>query len=144
MAPGKRLFNVQAKPAEVSKNNQKDTSTKTKREKLNVFRHATTGGAFDRFAVLAAGSSGALAQKKYDTGGHRHRNQDRQHHALQRTCVCLGVIGKNRRGYFRKINAAAASTAARSTSFPMTTPTAAESREQARKLVESDEALNRI
>ena len=73
---------------------------------------------------------------------HRHRNQDRQHHALSGPASAYGVIGKTEEAYFRKIDAEGGINGRKinfvsyddAYSPPKTV-------EQARKLVESDEAL---
>ena len=40
-------------------------------------------------ALIATSSGAALAQKKIRHRRHRYRNQDRQYHALQWTCVLI-------------------------------------------------------
>ena len=72
----------------------------------------------------------------------RYRDQDRQHHALQRPASAYGAIGKTEDAYFKKINAEGGINGRKikfisyddAYSPPKTV-------EQARKLVESDEVL---
>src|SRR6202051_696565 len=94
------------------------------------------------FAVLAASSSGALAQKKYDTGATDTEIKIGNIMPYSGPASAYGVIGKTEEAYFRKINAEGGING-RKISFvtyddayspPKTV-------EQARKLVESDEVL---
>jgi branched-chain amino acid transport system substrate-binding protein len=93
-------------------------------------------------AVLAATSSGALAQKKYDTGATDTEIKIGNIEAYSGPASAYGVIGKTEQAYFNKINAEGGING-RKINFisyddgyspPKTV-------EQARKLVESDEVL---
>ena len=100
-------------------------------------------GAFSAaLAVLAATSSGALAQKKYDTGATDTEIKIGNIMPYSGPASSYGVIGKTEEAYFRKINAEGGING-RKINFisyddgyspPKTV-------EQARKLVESDEVL---
>jgi ABC-type branched-subunit amino acid transport system substrate-binding protein len=94
------------------------------------------------FAVLAASSSGALAQKKYDTGATDTEIKIGNIMPYSGPASAYGVIGKTEAAYFKKINDAGGING-RKINFisyddgyspPKTV-------EQARKLVESDEVL---
>jgi ABC-type branched-subunit amino acid transport system substrate-binding protein len=94
------------------------------------------------FAVLAASSSGALAQKKYDTGATDTEIKIGNIMPYSGPASAYGVIGKTEEAYFNKINAAGGINGRKikfisyddAYSPPKTV-------EQARKLVESDEVL---
>src|SRR3981081_625157 len=100
-------------------------------------------GAFSAaLAVLAATSSGALAQKKYDTGATDTEIKIGNIMPYSGPASAYGVIGKTEEAYFKKINAGRGLNG-RKINFmsyddgyspPKTV-------EQARKLVESDEVL---
>jgi branched-chain amino acid transport system substrate-binding protein len=100
-------------------------------------------GAFSAaLAVLAASSSGALAQKKYDTGATDTEIKIGNIMPYSGPASAYGVIGKTEEAYFRKVNAEGGING-RKINFvtyddgyspPKTV-------EQARKLVESDEVL---
>jgi branched-chain amino acid transport system substrate-binding protein len=100
-------------------------------------------GAFSAaLAVLAASSSGALAQKKYDTGASDTEIKIGNIMPYSGPASAYGVIGKTEEAYFKKINAEGGING-RKINFvtyddgyspPKTV-------EQARKLVESDEVL---
>jgi len=94
------------------------------------------------FIVLAASSSGALAQKKYDVGATDTEIKIGNIMPYSGAASAYGVIGKTEEAYFRKINAEGGING-RKINFvsyddgyspPKTV-------EQARKLVESDEVL---
>jgi len=94
------------------------------------------------FALLAASSSGALAQKKYDTGATDTEIKIGNIMPYSGPASAYGVIGKTEQAYFNKINAEGGING-RKINFisyddgyspPKTV-------EQARKLVESDEVL---
>jgi branched-chain amino acid transport system substrate-binding protein len=100
-------------------------------------------GAFSAaLAVLAATSSGALAQKKYDTGATDTEIKIGNIMPYSGPASAYGVIGKTEEAYFRKINAEGGINGRKinfisyddAYSPPKTV-------EQARKLVESDEVL---
>src|SRR5499426_1042413 len=93
-------------------------------------------------AVIAASSSGALAQKKYDVGATETEIKIGNIMPYSGAASAYGVIGKTEEAYFRKINAEGGING-RKINFisyddgyspPKTV-------EQARKLVESDEVL---
>ena len=95
-----------------------------------------------RSLLLAASSSGALAQKKYDTGATDTEIKIGNIMPYSGPASAYGVIGKTEAAYFKKINAAGGING-RKINFisyddgyspPKTV-------EQARKLVESDEVL---
>jgi branched-chain amino acid transport system substrate-binding protein len=100
-------------------------------------------GAFSAaLAILAATSSGALAQKQYDTGATDTEIRIGNIMPYSGPASAYGVIGKTEEAYFRKINAEGGINGRKinfvsyddSYSPPKTV-------EQARKLVESDEVL---
>jgi ABC-type branched-subunit amino acid transport system substrate-binding protein len=94
------------------------------------------------FAVLATSSSGALAQKKYDTGATDTEIKIGNIMPYSGPASAYGVIGKTEAAYFKKINDAGGINGRKinfityddAYSPPKTV-------EQARKLVESDEVL---
>src|ERR1700716_3161158 len=94
------------------------------------------------FAVLAASGSGALAQKKYDTGATDTEIKIGNIMPYSGPASAYGVIGKTEEAYFKKINAEGGINGRKinfisyddAYSPPKTV-------EQARKLVESDEVL---
>jgi len=99
-------------------------------------------GSVAAFAVLAASCSGALAQKKYDTGATDTEIKIGNIMPYSGPASAYGVIGKTEAAYFKMINAAGGING-RKINFisyddgyspPKTV-------EQARKLVESDEVL---
>ena len=100
-------------------------------------------GAFSAaLALLAATSSGAFAQKKYDTGASDTEIKIGNIMPYSGPASAYGVIGKTEEAYFRKINAEGGINGRKinfvsyddAYSPPKTV-------EQARKLVESDEVL---
>src|SRR6202795_2726986 len=99
-------------------------------------------GSVAGFALLAATSSGALAQKKYDIGATDTEIKIGNIMPYSGPASAYGVIGKTEEAYFRKINAEGGINGRKITyityddaySPPKTV-------EQARKLVESDEVL---
>src|SRR5919197_997028 len=100
-------------------------------------------GAFSAaLALLAATSSGALAQKKYDTGASDTEIKIGNIIPYPAPASAYGVIGRTEEAYFRKINAEGGINGRKinfisyddAYSPPKTV-------EQARKLVESDEVL---
>jgi hypothetical protein len=74
-------------------------------------------------ALLAASVSGALAQKKYDTGATDTEIKIGNIIPYSGPASAYGTIGKTETAYFNMINAKAASTDARSTSSVTTTRT---------------------
>src|ERR1700688_2466589 len=93
-------------------------------------------------ALLAASSSGALAQKKYDTGATDTEIKIGNIMPYSGPASAYGIIGKTEAAYFKKINDAGGINGRKinfisyddAYSPPKTV-------EQARKLVESDEVL---
>src|SRR5499426_2348589 len=94
------------------------------------------------FAVIAACSSGALAQKKYDTGASDTEIKIGNIMPYSGPASAYGVIGKTEAAYFQKINAEGGINGRKITFISYddgySPPKAVE---QARKLVESDEVL---
>ncbi len=94
------------------------------------------------FAILAASSSGALAQKKYDTGATDTEIKIGNIMPYSGPASAYGVIGKTEAAYFKKINDAGGINGRKinfvSYDDAYSPPKAVE---QARKLVESDEVL---
>jgi branched-chain amino acid transport system substrate-binding protein len=94
------------------------------------------------FAVFAATSSGALAQKKYDSGASDTEIKIGGISPYSGPASAYGIIGKTAEAYFKKVNAEGGINGRKITfisyddaySPPKTV-------EQARKLVESDEVL---
>jgi ABC-type branched-subunit amino acid transport system substrate-binding protein len=99
-------------------------------------------GSVAAFALLAASSSGALAQKKYDTGASDTEIKIGNIMPYSGPASAYGVIGKTEQAYFNKINAAGGINGRKinfiSYDDGYSPPKAVE---QARKLVESDEVL---
>src|SRR5271163_3630614 len=93
-------------------------------------------------AVLAVASSGALAQKKYDTGATDTEIKIGNIMPYSGPASAYGVIGKTEQAYFNKINAEGGINGRKinfiSYDDGYSPPKAVE---QARKLVESDEVL---
>src|SRR3981189_181560 len=93
-------------------------------------------------ALLAASSSGALAQKKYDTGATDTEIKVGNIMPYSGPASAYGVIGRTEAAYFKKINAEGGINGRKikfiSYDDPYSPPKAVE---QARKLVESDEVL---
>ena len=100
-------------------------------------------GAFSAaLALLAASSSGALAQKKYDTGASDTEIKIGNIMPYSGPASAYGVIGKTEEAYFKKINAEGGING-RKINFVSYDDTYSPPKtvEQARKLVESDEVL---
>ena len=99
-------------------------------------------GSVAAFALLAASSSGALAQKKYDTGASDTEIKIGNIMPYSGPASAYGVIGKTEQAYFNRINAAGGINGRKITFISYddgySPPKAVE---QARKLVESDEVL---
>src|SRR3982750_3638323 len=93
-------------------------------------------------AVLAASASGALAQKKYDPGASDTEIKIGNIMPYSGPASAYGVIGKTEEAYFKKVNAEGGVNGRKinfiSYDDAYSPPKAVE---QARKLVESDEAL---
>jgi branched-chain amino acid transport system substrate-binding protein len=115
-------------------NDQGDSMMPAIQSRLLVFSAAA--------ALLAASSSGALAQKKYDTGATDTEIKIGNIMPYSGPASAYGVIGKTEEAYFKKINAEGGINGRKinfisyddAYSPPKTV-------EQARKLVESDEVL---
>jgi branched-chain amino acid transport system substrate-binding protein len=116
-------------------------STSTREIRMPVIK--SRAGAFAAaLALLAASSSGALAQKKYDTGASDTEIKIGNIMPYSGPASAYGVIGRTEEAYFRKINAEGGINGRKikfisyddAYSPPKTV-------EQARKLVESDEVL---
>src|SRR6201984_2087597 len=94
------------------------------------------------FALLAASHSGALAQKKYDTGATDTEIKIGNIMPYSGPASAYGIIGKTEAAYFKKINDAGGINGRKinfvSYDDAYSPPKAVE---QARKLVESDEVL---
>jgi len=104
--------------------------------------HLRLGAFSAALAVLAATSSGALAQKKYDTGATDTEIKIGNIMPYSGPASAYGVIGKTEEAYFKKINAEGGING-RKINFVTyddgySPPKAVE---QVRKLVESDEVL---
>jgi ABC-type branched-subunit amino acid transport system substrate-binding protein len=99
-------------------------------------------GSVAAFALLAASTSGALAQKKYDTGATDTEIKIGNIMPYSGPASAYGVIGKTEAAYFKKINDAGGINGRKinfiSYDDAYSPPKAVE---QARKLVESDEVL---
>src|SRR5947208_10629565 len=93
-------------------------------------------------ALIAASSSGALAQKKYDTGATDTEIKIGNIMPYSGPASAYGVIGKTEEAYFKKINAEGGINGRKITFVTYddaySPPKAVE---QVRKLVESDEVL---
>ena len=109
---------------------------------MPVFAYRIALASAAAFALLAASSGGALAQKKYDTGATDTEIKIGNIMPYSGPASAYGVIGKTEAAYFKKINDAGGING-RKINFisyddgyspPKTV-------EQARKLVESDEVL---
>jgi branched-chain amino acid transport system substrate-binding protein len=109
---------------------------------MAVFANKAAVASFAAFALVAAWSSGALAQKKYDSGASDTEIKIGNIMPYSGPASAYGVIGKTEAAYFKKINDAGGING-RKINFisyddgyspPKTV-------EQARKLVESDEVL---
>ena len=106
------------------------------------FIQLRAGAVAAAFALLAASSGGALAQKKYDTGASDTEIKIGNIIPYSGPGSAYGVIGKTEEAYFRKVNAEGGINGRKITfisyddaySPPKTV-------EQARKLIESDEVL---
>jgi branched-chain amino acid transport system substrate-binding protein len=109
---------------------------------MAVFTNKAAIASFAAFALVVAWSSGALAQKKYDTGASDTEIKIGNIMPYSGPASAYGVIGKTEAAYFKKINDAGGINGRKITfisyddgySPPKTV-------EQARKLVESDEVL---
>src|ERR1700742_2457682 len=100
-------------------------------------------GAFSAaLAILAASSSGALAQKKYDTGATDTEIKIGNIMPYSGPASAYGMIGKTEAAYFKKINDAGGINGRKINFISYDDAySPAKAVEQARKLVESDEVL---
>jgi branched-chain amino acid transport system substrate-binding protein len=120
---------------------QKDTFNKTKEFQMPAIQLRL--GAFSAaVAILAAASTGALAQKKYDVGATDTEIKIGNIMPYSGPASAYGVIGKTEEAYFKKINAEGGING-RKINFISYDDTYSPPKtvEQARKLVESDEVL---
>jgi branched-chain amino acid transport system substrate-binding protein len=120
---------------------KKDTFNQTREVKMSSI-HLRLGVLVTAFAIFAGISTGALAQKRYDTGATDTEIKIGNIMPYSGPASSYGVIGKTEQAYFNKINAEGGINGRKITfisyddaySPPKTV-------EQARKLVESDEVL---
>ena len=135
-------YSMQAGAAKCSKYKKSDTFHRGPREIQMPATHSRLGALAAALALLAATSSGALAQKKYDTGASDTEIKIGNIMPYSGPASAYGVIGKTEAAYFKKINDAGGINGRKinfvtyddAYSPPKTV-------EQARKLVESDEVL---
>src|SRR3974390_452315 len=109
---------------------------------MPVFAYRIALASAAAFALLAASTGGALAQKKYDTGATDTEIKIGNIMPYSGPASAYGVIGKTETAYFNKINAEGGINGRKinfiSYDDGYSPPKAVE---QARKLVESDEVL---
>src|SRR4030081_902622 len=104
--------------------------------------HSRLGAFSAALVLLAATSSGALAQKKYDIGATDTEIKIGNIMPYSGPASAYGVIGKTEEAYFRKINAEGGINGRKITFISYDdTYSPPKTVEQARKLVESDEVL---
>src|SRR5438552_14999396 len=119
-----------------------DTLNRDPREIKIPAIHLRLGAFSAALALLAATSSGALAQKKYDTGATDTEIKIGNIMPYSGPASAYGVIGKTEQAYFNKINAEGGINGRKinfiSNDDAYSPPKTVE---QARKLVESDEVL---
>src|ERR1700726_3796303 len=72
---------------------------------MAVFANRIAIASFAALAMLAASASGALAQKKYDTGASDTEIKIGNIMPYSGPASAYGVIGKTEAAYFKKINA---------------------------------------
>jgi ABC-type branched-subunit amino acid transport system substrate-binding protein len=126
----------------------KNSQTKKRREQTSIGRFgmpvftSRVAIASAALVILAASSSGALAQKKYDTGATDTEIKIGNIMPYSGPASAYGVIGRTEAAYFKKINDAGGINGRKinfiSYDDAYSPPKAVE---QARKLVESDEVL---
>jgi ABC-type branched-chain amino acid transport systems, periplasmic component len=123
-------------------NKNKGARTTIQREKRMPVVTSRVAIASAAFMLLAASSSGALAQKKYDTGATDTEIKIGNIMPYSGPASAYGIIGRTEAAYFKKINAAGGINGRKinfiSYDDAYSPPKAVE---QARKLVESDEVL---
>jgi branched-chain amino acid transport system substrate-binding protein len=138
---GRRVFNTAQEPPSAPSPKNIDTFIDPREIKM-LAMNVRLGACTAALALLAATSSGALAQKKYDTGASDTEIKIGNIMPYSGPASAYGVIGKTEEAYFKKINAEGGING-RKVNFisyddayspPKTV-------EQARKLVESDEVL---
>ena len=119
-----------------------DTITRDPKEIMMSALQLRMGALSAALAILAASSSGALAQKKYDVGATDTEIKIGNIMPYSGPASAYGVIGKTEAAYFKKINDAGGINGRKinfiSYDDAYSPPKAVE---QARKLVESDEVL---
>ena len=133
---------MQAGAAKCSRYKKHDTFHRGPREIQMLAIYSRLGAFSAALALLAATSSGALAQKKYDIGASDTEIKIGNITPYSGPASAYGVIGKTEEAYFRKINAEGGING-RKINFityddGYSPPKAVE---QVRKLVESDEVL---
>jgi ABC-type branched-subunit amino acid transport system substrate-binding protein len=119
-----------------------DTLTRDPKEIMMSALQLRMGALSAALAILAASSSGALAQKKYDVGATDTEIKIGNIMPYSGPASAYGVIGRTEAAYFKKINDAGGINGRKinfiSYDDAYSPPKAVE---QARKLVESDEVL---
>ncbi|WP_166299070.1 ABC transporter substrate-binding protein [Bradyrhizobium sp. 26S5] len=104
--------------------------------------HLRLGAISAALALLAAATSPAIAQKKYDTGASDTEIKIGNIMPYSGAASAYGVIGKTEEAYFRKVNAEGGINGRKVTFISYDDAyTPPKTVEQARKLVESDEVL---
>ena len=104
MAIGK-WYSIAAASANFDQQENMTRAHLTKREIRNACCHQQTAAiASAAFALFAASSSGALAQKKYDTGATDTEIKIGNIMPYSGPASAYGVIGKTEAAYFKKIN----------------------------------------
>ncbi|WP_338830411.1 ABC transporter substrate-binding protein [Bradyrhizobium sp. 27S5] len=104
--------------------------------------HLRLGAISAALALLAAATSPAVAQKKYDTGASDTEIKIGNIMPYSGAASAYGVIGKTEEAYFRKVNAEGGINGRKVTFISYDDAyTPPKTVEQARKLVESDEVL---
>ncbi|UGY19373.1 ABC transporter substrate-binding protein [Bradyrhizobium septentrionale] len=104
--------------------------------------HLRLGAFSAALALLAAATSPAVAQKKYDTGASDTEIKIGNIMPYSGAASAYGVIGKTEEAYFRKVNAEGGINGRKITFISYDDAyTPPKTVEQARKLVESDEVL---
>ncbi|QIG95587.1 MULTISPECIES: ABC transporter substrate-binding protein [unclassified Bradyrhizobium] len=104
--------------------------------------HLRLGAISAALALLAAATSPAVAQKKYDTGASDTEIKIGNIMPYSGAASAYGVIGKTEEAYFRKVNAEGGINGRKITFISYDDAyTPPKTVEQARKLVESDEVL---
>src|SRR2546425_9896236 len=113
-------------------NQKQSTHSPGSREITMRAIHVRLGAFSVALALAATLSTAATAQKKYDTGANDTEIKIGNIMPYSGPLSAYGLIGKTEAAYFEKINAEAASTAARSNSSPTTTASALRKRSSRR------------